>query len=175
MPVRANASRVQRQLLSDNHDLTTAAGEWQIKDSCWKGEPVCIACASASSSVFAEAGSLNWRLKDASVWPPVFREEPTAAALLEHNFVSDTNTDADSDAHVAAATLSCDNPPPPLPPEEPAQLDNDGSVHFPPLPRAQRAPVLRRAGGPTSNALYFQNPNPQQELKHIIVADGTLF
>ena len=134
--------------------LTTAAGEWQIKDSCWKGEPVCIACASASEtgSIFAEAGSLKWRLKDASVWPPVFRDEPAAAAVVEHHFVSDTGTDDDSDADVAAAAASSDNNPPPLPLEEPAQLDHGGGVSLPPLARAQRAPVLRRAGGPISNA-----------------------
>ncbi len=135
------------------HDLTTVAGEWQIKDSCWKGEPVCIACATASGSIFAEAGRLKWRLKDASVWPPVFREEPAAAAVVEHTFVADTDTVADCDADVAAAAVSSDNipGPPPLTLEEPAQLDH-GGVHLPPLARAQRAPAMRREGGPKSNA-----------------------
>jgi hypothetical protein len=149
---------------------------------CWKGEPVCIARASASDSIFAAAESLKWRLKDASVWPHEYREEPCATAVVVEETVDD-----DDDAAAAAAAAAADNDdddddrdfkdvhaatstesnPPSLLHGHTHHGEHTLLSRLPPLPRAQKAPVLRRTGCSFSKA-DSQTTNPFRNKNQII-------
>jgi hypothetical protein len=135
-----------------------ALGEWQIKDACWQGEPVCLACASATTSIFTAAGSLKWRLKDSSVWPPAFHEEPSATAVVVGNHCGAADEgDEDLDDRDAAAAAAAAAATAALCPSNDVPSDHRPSLSLsrtpkldcsslPPLPRACKAPVLRKKG-----------------------------
>jgi hypothetical protein len=143
--------------------------EWQIKDVCWLGEPVCLASANASASIFAVAGSLKWRLKDSSVWPHVFLHEPAATAAVAGVVpfaAADANcVNGETDTSVAACTASAtashhksdltSNRPP-------SSLDDAPSLQLPLLPRAGKAPVLHRKGAGRCKTLsqFLSRPQP---------------
>ena len=107
------------RVLFDMIFYTAASGEWQIKDVCWKGEPVCIACASATGSIFDAARALKWRLKDTSVWPHEFHEAEGAAAM-----VVDEQRDApsDCDGGDSNSALLPGDPPPSTPLQAPLSM-----------------------------------------------------
>lgn len=146
------------------------SGEWQIKDVCWKGEPVCMACASATGSIFDAARALKWRLKDTSVWPHEFHEAEGAAAI-----VVDEQRDAPSDCNGGdsnSAVLSGD--PPPLHTLA-STLDHEPpeTQHLPPLPRASASPILRKKGKcarASTTKCLFKMP---QVLSSFTAAGGT--
>jgi hypothetical protein len=115
-------------------------GEWQVKDVCWKGEPVCIACASAKGNILDSADSLEWHQKEASVWPHVFVQvEGAVAAVVQQQCDAgavDDNRDDEVDKTASIPAVISENM-------------SSGSYSDPPVFSRERSSPAHRAQNPS--------------------------